>query len=202
MGFYQTYVVPRLTHWAMSNRELAIYRRRTIPMARGRVLEIGIGSGINLSLYGREASAVYGIDPSAALLKRAAGHQGIKPFLTQGSDEELPFEPETFDTIVTTWTLCSIPDALGALRERGRVLHRDGRLLFAEHGLAPEEGIARWQNRLTPCWRRLGGGCHLNRKIDDLIAGAGFQIEELDKGYLRGPNPFSYMYEGTARFLQ
>jgi ubiquinone/menaquinone biosynthesis C-methylase UbiE len=201
MGFYRDYVLPPLTDFLMSNREFAKYRRRCVAMAKGRVLEIGIGSGLNLPHYGPKVSAVYGIDPSAGLLKRVAKQTAGKPLLVRGSAETIPFDREIFDTIVTTWTLCSIPDAHAALREMGRILHCDGRLLFVEHGLAPDRGIARWQNRLTPCWQRLGGGCHLNRKIDQLIATAGFHIEELETGYMRGRNPFAYIYEGVARFV-
>jgi ubiquinone/menaquinone biosynthesis C-methylase UbiE len=198
--FYQDCVVPFLTHMAMSNREFIEYRRRRAEKAKGRVLEIGIGSGLNLPLYGREVSNVYGIDPSARLLKRAA-QQSRRPFLIRGSAETAPFEKESFDTIVTTWTLCTIPDALSALREMRRVLRRDGRLLFVEHGLAPDRKIMRWQDRLNPCWKCVSGGCHLNRKIDDLIADGGFDIEELDTGYLQSRTPLTYMYEGVARPL-
>jgi ubiquinone/menaquinone biosynthesis C-methylase UbiE len=199
MGLYQDCVLPFLIHLSMSNRQLADYRRRTVAAAHGRVLEIGIGSGLNLSLYGREVSAIYGIDPSAKLLERAAKQQPRKPVLVRASAETAPFEDGTFDAIVTTWTLCSIPDVLSALREMQRLLRRDGRLLFVEHGLARDRAVARWQNRLTPCWKCVAGGCHLNRKIDDLIVAAGFRIEHLETGYMRGRNPFAYMYEGVAR---
>lgn len=200
VGIYQDYILPPLVDFVMSTRELVEYRRRCLSTARGRVLEIGIGSGINLPLYGREVSAIYGIDPSAGLLGRAAKRQAEKPLLIRGSAETAPFDRGTFDTIVTTWTLCSIPDAARALQEMGRILHRDGRLLFVEHGLAPDRPVVRWQNRLAPCWKCLSGGCHLNRRIDQLIEGAGFHIEQLEMGYLGGRSPFSYMYEGVARF--
>ena len=104
-----------------------------------------------------------------------------------------------FDTVVTTWTLCTIPEVISALREMRRVLRHDGRLLFVEHGLVPDRGVAWWQHRLTPCWKCLGGGCHLNRKIDDLVTASGFHIDELDTGYMQGRNPFAFMYEGVAR---
>jgi SAM-dependent methyltransferase len=110
----------------------------------------------------------------------------------------LPFHSTAFDTVVTTWTLCTIPDVLAALRDMRRVLRPDGRLLFVEHVLSPDASVAGWQNRLTPCWRCVGGGCHLNRKIDDLIAAAGFHIERLDTGYMRARTPFTFMYEGVA----
>jgi len=198
--FYQEHILPSLIHLSMSNRWLRDYRQRTIAAARGRVLEVGIGSGINLPLYGRDVSSVCGIEPSAGLLRRAASQPTatLGEFI-RGSAEAIPFEDEAFDSVVTTWTLCTIPDVELALREMRRVLRSDGRLLFVEHGLAPDASIVRWQMRLTPCWKCIGGGCHLNRKIDDLIAAAGFTIERLDTGYLHGRNPFAYMYQGIAR---
>ncbi len=198
MGLYTDYALPLLTHLSMSNRWLLEYRRRTISAARGRVLEVGIGSGLNLALYGPDVSAIYGIDPSARLLRWAHDKHETRAVMLKGSAETIPFSDGSFDTVVTTWTLCTIPDVLRALREMQRVLHPDGRLLFVEHGLAPDRTIAQWQNRLTPCWKHLGGGCHLNRKIDDLITAAGFHIGELDRGYMRGRNPLSFMYEGVA----
>ncbi len=200
MSFYQEHILPPFIHLAMSSRWLRDYRRRTIAAAQGRVLEVGIGSGINLPLYGSDVSSVCGIEPSASLLKRAANQQTatISEFI-RGSAETIPFEDKAFDSVVTTWTLCTIPDVQSALREMRRVLRSDGRLLFVEHGLAPDASIVRWQTRLTPCWKCLGGGCHLNRKIDDLIVAAGFTIERLDTGYLHGRNPFAYMYQGVAR---
>jgi ubiquinone/menaquinone biosynthesis C-methylase UbiE len=199
MAFYRDRVLPCLTHLAMSNRWLIDYRRRTVSQARGRVLEVGVGSGLNLPLYGGEVASVHGIDPSAGLLQRALRQRAARAQLVEASAEVLPFDRATFDTVVTTWTLCTIPRVISALREMQRVLRPDGRLLFVEHGLAPDPTVARWQHRLTPCWKCLGGGCHLNRKIDDLISAAGFRIERLETGYMRGRNPFTYMYEGSAR---
>jgi len=199
MGLYQDYAVPILTHLAMSNRYLVEYRQRTIANARGRVLEIGIGSGLNFPLYASDVASIHGIDPSRGLLNRALRQRASRTVLVQGSAETLPFDSAAFDTVVTTWTLCTIPDVLAALRDIRRVLRPDGRMLFVEHGLAPDRAVARWQDRLTPCWKCLGGGCHLNRKIDDLIDAAGFHIERLVTGYMRARTPFSYMYEGIAR---
>src|SRR5262249_17878317 len=152
--------------------------------ARGRVLEIGIGSGLNLPLYGDGVERVYGIDPSAGLLRRA-GRQRVSAVteLVEASAETIPFESEAFHTVVTTWTLCTIAHAIQALQEMRRVLRQNGRLLFVEHGLAPDRTMARWQNRLTPCWRCVTGGCHLNRSIDGLITAGGFSIERLATGY-------------------
>jgi SAM-dependent methyltransferase len=199
MALYHDYVVPCLIHLVMSNRWLVEYRRRVLSQARGRVLEIGIGSGLNLPFYGSQATSVYEIDPSDSLLRRAVGQGATKAALVEGSAEVIPFDRNTFDTVVTTWTLCSIPRVVSALCEMRRVLRLDGRLLFVEHGLASDRTVARWQHRLTPCWRCLGGGCHLNRKIDDLVTAAGFRIERLETGYMRGRSPFTFMYEGVAR---
>jgi ubiquinone/menaquinone biosynthesis C-methylase UbiE len=198
MGLYQRYILPRLTDIAMSSREFAPYRTRTIAAARGRVLEIGVGSGLNLPLYGSEVTEIIAIDPSSELLALARKHADNRTTLMSASAEALPFADDAFDTVVTTWTLCSIPSAAQALREVNRVLRPDGRLLFAEHGLAPEAGVARWQHRLTPCWRCLAGGCHLDRKIDDLITAAGFRLDSIETGYLRARSPFTYMYQGSA----
>jgi ubiquinone/menaquinone biosynthesis C-methylase UbiE len=199
MALYRDHVLPCLTHLAMSNHWLIEYRRRMVSQARGRVLEIGIGSGLNLPFYSGQVASVYGIDPSAALLRRAGRHPAVRAELVEASAEIIPFDHNVFDTVVTTWTLCTIPQVIAALREMQRVLRQDGRLLFVEHGLAPDRGVAWWQHGLTPCWKCLGGGCHLNRKIDDLVTASGFHIDELDTGYMQGRNPFAFMYEGVAR---
>ena len=198
MALYREHVLPCLTHLAMSNRRLIEYRRLMVSQARGRVLEIGIGSGLNLPFYGGQVTSVYGIDPSAALLRRASAQPVTRAELVEASAEIIPFDNDVFDTVVTTWTLCTIPQVISALREMRRVLRSHGRLLFVEHGLSPDRGVAWWQHRLTPCWKCLGGGCHLNRKIDDLIAAAGFHIEQLNTGYMQGRNPFAFVYEGIA----
>ncbi len=202
MGFYQDQVVPILTHLAGRQKNLAAYRGRVVPAAEGRVLEIGIGSGLNLPFYSRNVHHVIGLDPSPKLLAMARRTErwqsGLVEFV-QGSAEKIPLESATIDTVVTTWTLCSIPDASGALHEMHRVLKSGGRLLFVEHGRAPDPNVVRWQDRLTPLWKRLGGGCHLNRAIATLIEGAGFQFERLETGYIRGPKIMTFMYEGSAR---
>jgi ubiquinone/menaquinone biosynthesis C-methylase UbiE len=199
MGIYGRLIVPRLIELAMRNKALAGYRQQTIGAARGLVLEIGIGSGVNLSLYGPAVDRVYGIEPSPELLDRATEQIAdalVPVWLIRASAEQLPFSGSAFDTLVMTWTLCSNPSA--ALNEMRRVLKPGGRLLFVEHGLSPEPRITRWQRRLTPCWKRIAGGCHLDRKMDDLIRAAGFRVDAIETGYMRGPKPWTFMYQGSA----
>jgi ubiquinone/menaquinone biosynthesis C-methylase UbiE len=201
MGIYDKLILPRLLDWAMRNRQLASYRAQTIGTARGLVLEIGVGSGLNLRFYGPPVDRVCGIDPSPELLRLASKRSAdtyVPVSLIRASAEQLPFANAIFDTIVMTWTLCSIPHPLAALTEMRRVLKPGGRLLFVEHGLSPEPRIAHWQRRLTPCWKRIGGGCHLDRKMDDLIRAAGFGIDAIGTGYMAGPRAWTFMYQGSA----
>lgn len=202
MGFYRDRVLPHLINMAMRQRNLMAYRRRVVPAAEGRVLEVGIGSGFNLPFYSANVDTVIGLDPSPSLLAmaRTSPRPGSLPVeLILGSAEAVPLEPASVDMVVTTWTLCSIPEASQALCEMRRVLKPCGRLLFVEHGRAPDQNVRWWQDRLTPLWKRIGGGCHLNRAIEPLIAGAGFQFERLETGYMHRPKPMTYMYEGSAR---
>jgi len=202
MAFYKERIVPYLVHMSMRQESFAPYRNRVVSGAKGRVLEVGIGSGLNLSHYEESTDQVIGIDPSEKLLSMAA-HAVRRPSLRvtflKGSAETIPLEDASIDTVVTTWTLCTIPDVTTALSEMCRVLKPDGRLLFVEHGRSPDRSVRRWQDRLTPFWRCLGGGCHLNRAISQLIEGAGFRIERMDTGYMKGPRPMTFMYEGSAR---
>ena len=205
MSFYAKYVLPRLIDVAMRNKEAARLRAEWIPYARGQVLEIGIGSGLNLPFYSPEVECVYGVDPSAELGRlartRAAASATKVEFLSQSAEAPLPLANASMDTVVLTWTLCSIPNTFNALQETRRVLKPRGRLIFLEHGRAPDAGVVLWQDRLTPFWKRFTGGCHLNRKIDGLIAGAGFQITELRTCYLPGPRPMTYTYQGFAELM-
>jgi ubiquinone/menaquinone biosynthesis C-methylase UbiE len=202
MGFYEDWILPALIDLAMRNKHLRPYRQRVAGAAEGRILEVGIGSGLNLPFYAPHAEQIFGLDPSPRLLARTRGRarrtQANIQLLT-GSAEHIPLADRSIDTVVTTWTACSIPEIATALAEMRRVLKPGGRLLFVEHGRAPELRVARWQDRLTPLWRRISGGCHLNRKIDDLISGAGFRIDRLDTGYIPGPKPMTFLYEGAAR---
>jgi len=201
VSFYTDRVLPHLLNLAMRHKELAAYRQRVVPAARGRVLEIGIGSGLNLPFYGAGVDAVIGLDPSLPLLSMAQTRAtaAAPVSMLQGTAEAIPLETASVDTVVTTWTLCSIPDVTAALAEMRRVLKPGGALLVVEHGRAPDAAVARWQDRLTPLWKPIAGGCHLNRKIDALIHDAGFVVTDLRAGYMRGPRPFTFMYEGRAK---
>lgn len=202
MSLYQRYVLPHLVHLAMRQEALLPFRRRVIGAAEGRVLEVGIGSGLNLPLYGPSVRAVIGLEPSLELLRMARDRAltaSVAVELLEASAEAIPLDDASIDTVVTTWTLCTIPDAPRALAELRRVLKPGGALLFVEHGRAPEPGVARWQDRLDPLWRRVAGGCHLNRKIDDLISGGGFSIAALANARLPGPRTHTFLYEGRAR---
>ncbi len=186
----------------MRNKEVTRYRAKTIPSAAGRVLEIGAGSGLNLRFYGAQVQRLYALDPSSRLLQMARKKQPAAGFpvqLLQSSAEHIPLDSGSVDTVVSTWTLCSIPDVARALREARRVLKPGGLLLFVEHGYAPDPGVQAWQRRLDPLWTRIAGGCHLDRRIDSLIRDAGFDIRELTNEYLKGPRPLTYTYSGEAR---
>ncbi|HEX2522135.1 MAG TPA: class I SAM-dependent methyltransferase [Terriglobia bacterium] len=201
MGVYRKFILPRLIDAAMRDKAVAARRAELIPKAAGAVLEIGIGSGLNLPLYPSAITHLTGVDPSAELLSMARRKLTVLPFpvdLFCQSAEELPFDDRSFDTAVVTWTLCSITNPMLALAEVKRVLRSDGRLLFVEHGLSSDPKVQVWQHRLTPLWKRIGGGCHLNRKIDDLISNAGFRVAELKTDYLPGPRPMTYTYQGIA----
>ncbi|PYS51728.1 MAG: SAM-dependent methyltransferase [Acidobacteria bacterium] len=204
MSLYQDRVLPYLIHLAMRQETLAAYRHRLISAAEGRVLEIGAGSGLNFRHYSERTKQVIGLDPSPKLLSMA--RESIRSAaltfpveLLHASAEAIPLAVGSVDAVVTTWTLCTIPDVMRALAEMYRVLKPDGRLLFVEHGLSPDASVRRWQDRLTPVWKRIGGGCHLNRAISRLIQDAGFRIERIETGYMKGLKPMTYMYEGFAR---
>ena len=202
MSFYENHLLPHVINFAMRNRQLLRYRRRVTSAAIGRVLEIGIGSGLNLPLYQTRVSEIVGLEPASRLLamaQRTANTCTVPVTLIEGSAESIPLDAHSIDTVVTTWTLCTIPHAIAALQEMRRVLRSDGQLLFVEHGRSPDQNVRKWQDRLTPAWKCVGGGCHLNRPIQELIESAGFSIEQLETGYMKGPKPMTFMYEGRAR---
>lgn len=202
MNLYDRWILPPVLDLVMRQHQLAKYRRRVVTAASGQVLEVGVGSGLNFPLYGKQVEIVFGIDPSPRLLaiaRRRAAIAGVRAELMQGSATAIPLADKTIDTVVMTWALCSIPDPLLALREMRRVLKPGGRLLFVEHGLSPEPGVERWQHRLTPLWRHIAGGCHLDRKMDGLIRTAGFDLTDLQTEYAQGPRAMAYMYQGCAQ---
>jgi ubiquinone/menaquinone biosynthesis C-methylase UbiE len=202
MGLYSRYLLPRLVHLTCSAKPNMRQRQKLVPLARGRVLEVGIGTGLNLPFYdAANIREVFGLDPSPEITDLASAAAEEVPFYVEfiwAGAEEIPLDSDSFDTVVLTYTLCTIPDAEPALREMARVLKPDGELLFCEHGVAPDAGVRRWQNRLNPIWRRLGGGCHLNRDIPGLIRHGGFAITGMETMYIPGWRPASFNYWGTA----
>lgn len=201
MGLYRKFLVPRLTELAMRNKRLLPYRERTLSASEGRVLEIGAGAGPNFPLYPPTVREILALEPDPALLemaKRGAQQSSHQVTYIEASAERIPLDARSVDTVVSTWTMCTIPDVRSALLEMHRVLKPQGRLLFVEHGLAPEAGVRKWQHRLDPLWNRISGGCHLNRPIATLIADAGFEIGPLRTGYIPGPRIATFMYEGAA----
>jgi ubiquinone/menaquinone biosynthesis C-methylase UbiE len=196
-------VLPWLVEKACRSGAILEERKRWVPRARGEVLEVGVGSGLNLAFYdAATVSRVTGLDPSAPLLARARrrAEEALVPVeLTRGHAEQLPFADHAFDSAVITYSMCSLADPARALAELRRVLRPGGELVFVEHGLAPDTRIARWQRRLTPVWRRLGGGCHLDRDIAAILRAAGYRTDDLHAGYSEGARLLSYTFEGTAR---
>lgn len=201
-GLYDRYILPRVIDVTCSSGPTTKQRQKLVPSATGDVLEVGIGSGLNLPFYDADrVSRVWGLDPSEAITRRALPAAEAAPFdveLVHAGAEDIPFESDRFDTVVLTYTLCSIPDPVPALREMARVLAPGGRLLFCEHGLAPDPGVHRWQRWVNPVWRRLGGGCHLDRDIPALIRAGGFRVRGVETMYIPGWKPASYNYWGTA----
>ena len=201
MGLYARYVLPRLTDLVMRNQVQAEERAKLVPLASGVVLEIGIGSALNLPFYRPGVEKVYGLDPSRELWRigRRRAEAALFPVeFLHGSAERIPLGDAVVDTVVTTWTLCTIPDPAAALAEVKRVLKPAAALVFVEHGWAPDRHVQLWQSRLTPVWKRVAGGCHMNREIDRLIGDAGFHFRRLDKGYANGPKILAYLYKGVA----
>lgn len=203
MNPYDHYVLPYLLDVACGMKALQRQRATLVSQARGRVLEIGIGTGRNLPFYDRDKlESLQGLDPAAqmhGLARKRARKAGLDIELLTLPAERISADDESFDTVLSTFTLCTIPDAVTALREMRRVLKPDGVLLFCEHGLAPDASVRRWQDRLTPVWKPIAGGCHLNRDIPALLAEGGFVVTEIEADYLRGPRPMMYVYRGAAR---
>jgi ubiquinone/menaquinone biosynthesis C-methylase UbiE len=202
MGFYTDQIVPRITDVALGSSHLARLRARVAAGLEGEVLEVGFGSGRNVPHYPTAVTRVRAVDPATVGRKLAARRVAASPTPVEyiGLDgQALPLDDTCVDHVLTTWTMCTIPDLDRALAEIRRVLRPGGTLHFLEHGRSPDPGVARWQDRLTPLQRRIGGGCHLNRPIDRLLGDAGLNVTRLENYYLKGPRPLGYMFEGVAR---
>lgn len=203
-SFYDRHILPRVICLACASPAVMKQRAKVVPLARGRVLELGIGGGLNLGFYDASAvTEVVGVDPSAELRARAAAApraEGLEVNILEGAAEALPLEDASFDTVVCTFTLCSVASPEAALAEARRVLKPGGRFLFCEHGLAPDPEVARWQRRIEPVWKRIGGNCHLTRPIGDAYAAAGFAVERQGAAYMpKTPRPFGWVEYGAAR---
>jgi ubiquinone/menaquinone biosynthesis C-methylase UbiE len=202
MNGYDRHILPWLIDFGCGLPMVQARRRALVPQARGKVLEIGMGTGRNLPFYDRSRiTQLVGVDPALqmhSLAQRRSDQAGLDVELVGLTAERLPLPDESFDTVVCTYTLCSIPDAAQALSEMRRVLVPGGKLLFCEHGRAPDESVRRWQDRLQPLWGPLAGGCHLGRDIPDLLAAAGFAAN-MQSAYLAGPRPMTFHYWGQAQ---
>ena len=204
MGLYDKYILPKFLNCACSSKPINYQRQKVVPLAKGKVLDIGIGSGLNLPFYNSDKiDKVIGIDPSHELIelaKELANDSKASIELVIGSAESIPYPDNFFDTVLVTYTMCTIPNVAIANKEMWRVLKDDGRLIFCEHGLAPDKKISKWQNRIDPFWGKIAGGCHLNRDIQKLITDAGFSFESLDKMYIPSTPKFAgYNYWGIGK---
>ncbi len=201
MGLYGDQILPRAINLTLRGGEFTGPRTRAAAGLDGEVLEIGFGSGLNVPYYPPGLKRVLAVDPAAAGRKLAARRSAASPVRIEyiGRDAQaLPVADASVDHVLSTWTLCTIPDAMRALAEIHRVLRPGGAFRFVEHGLAPDAGVARLQQRLTPLQRRAFGGCHLNRRIDQLVAAAGLELTQLDTYYMKGPRALGYTFEGVA----
>lgn len=201
MRFYEEQVLPRFVDVALGGKQFTELRARVAADLDGEVLEVGFGSGRNVPHYPSAVKRVLAVDPAEVGRKIARRRLAASPVPVEfvGLDgENLPLADESVDHVLTTWTLCTIPDVVRALAEMRRVLRPGGALHFLEHGRAPDPAVARWQDRLTPIQRRVAGGCHLNRPVERLVTDSGLRITNLETYYLKGPRTFGSMYEGVA----
>ena len=202
MGFYSRYIFPRMMNWGMSVNAITPYRQEILSHARGKVLELGFGTGLNLPYYPAHIQELHAVEVNAGMNPLAHKNLARSPIPVTFhllNAEQLPFADESFDTVVSTWTLCSIPQVEKALTQVYRVLKANGQFLFVEHGLSNEPGVRKWQHWLTPVQKVIGGGCHLNRNMEALIGEAGFTFKQLRKEYAPGsPKVAGYFYLGIA----
>ncbi|GAA5316251.1 MAG: methyltransferase domain-containing protein [Candidatus Pelagadaptatus aseana] len=204
MSLYERYILPHVINCACGTKPVMKQRQKVVPLAEGNVLEIGMGSGLNIPFYNpQKVTKVWGLEPSEGMRQRAADRVSQSPIDIEWLDlpgEKIPLDDHCVDTIVLTFTLCTIPDWHAALTQMRRVLKPGGKLLFSEHGQAPDQNILKWQNRLNGTWKTIAGGCNLNRAIPDLLQHAGFEIETMEKMYLPStPKIAGYCYWGTAK---
>ncbi|WP_372965097.1 class I SAM-dependent methyltransferase [Marinobacter sp.] len=203
MSFYENRILPHIIDKVCSSGQLMKLRSQVVPRAKGRVLEVGMGSGINLEYYNHEqVEMIYGLEPSAGMRRKAQVNLSRSPIKVEWLDlpgEQIPLQDNSIDTILLTFTLCTIPDWHKALQQMKRVLKPGGDLLFLEHGESPDMNTNKWQHRINPSWKKVAGGCHLNRNIADLIKHAGFEIQELENLYIpKSPKIAGYIYKGRA----
>ena len=203
MGIYQQHVLPRFQDKVMDRKDMREVRARVASRLSGDVVEVGFGTGLNAPYYPAEVAKVAAVEPSQVCMRIAQpriARSSAKVELAGLTGEALDLPPESFDAALSTWTLCTIPNVDAALGEILRVLKPGGSFHFVEHGQAPEAEVARWQARIEPPWKRIAGGCHLTRRISELIEQSGFHIDTLDTYYMKGePKTFAYTYEGVAR---
>lgn len=204
MSFYDDKILPHIIHLACSTKPVLKQREKVVPQAEGYILEVGMGSGINIGYYNPgKVKKLWGLEPSMGMREKARARLEASPFELEWLDlpgEEIPLENASVDTIVLTYTLCTIPDWLSALQQMRRVLKPDGKLLFSEHGKAPDAAIKKWQDRINPLWGKMFGGCHLNRDIPHLLSQGGFNIEQIETLYVpKTPKLAGFTYWGSAR---
>jgi len=204
MSFYEKYILPRFLNCACASEPITYQRKKVVPLAEGKILEVGIGSGLNLPFYEKsKIEEIWGIDPSEELnvmAKKVAIEEGMNVNFITSSAEDIPFPNDYFDTVLITYTMCTIPSVLKANKEIRRVLKRSGKMIFCEHGVSPDENIKKWQKRLNSIWGKIAGGCNINRNIPKLIKSSGFKIVKMDEMYLpKTPRIAGYNYWGYAK---
>ncbi len=201
-NFYDRYILPYVLDLACGIKPVRRQRQKIVPLAQGRVLEIGIGSGLNIPHYDKSrVSRIIGLDPALQmhrLARKRIVRAGLEVELIGLSAETIPQDNASFDSVVCTYTLCTIPDPVAALKEMRRVLKPGGKLLFCEHGRAPDENVRRWQNRLDRYWGKISGGCHLTRDVPALLREASFECRDMQTMYLPGPRPLTFNFWGSA----
>ena len=202
MSFYENRILPHLIDLACSTKPSQKQREKIVPLAEGDVLEIGFGSGLNLPFYDpRKVRRLWGLEPSEGMRRKAqplVEASGLDVEFIALPGEDIPLKTDSVDTVVVTFSLCTIPDVIAALEGMRRVLKPGGSLLYCEHGMAPDKSVRKWQRRLNPAWRRVAGGCNLHRNIPKLITRAGFELSVDERMYVPGIRMLSYMYWGRA----